>query len=333
MQTVSVLRKIPILFSQLKTVVNEVHSESGKSKAVIFSDILLCMLRYGASPNNYHYFQFYNLKNSERKTYTTNKTSEKMIKKFNNPADIHFSENKLTFAEKFASMYCRDFLNADTMSFADFENFCKDKDKFIIKPYGGAQGQDIRVFRLPSDNKNLKAVFDEIKEKHPEGFIIEEWICQHPDLSNIFPDAVNCLRVITVLDHSKVDIITGGVTFSLGAEIANGSQPSIVAPVDFEKGIISQSGASFFTPLYEKHPVTNAQIKGFKMPCWKETLALVEKAAKHVPTVGYVGWDIAITPEGPVLIEGNTTPGYKYYQIPAHLEDKKGNKDRYIKHL
>lgn len=28
---------------------------------------------------------------------------------------------------------------------------------------------------------------------------------------------------------------------------------------------------------------------------------------------------------GPILIEGNTTPGYKYYQIPAHMDDKCGN--------
>ena len=56
---------------------------------------------------------------------------------------------------------------------------------------------------------------------------------------------------------------------------------------------------------------------------------MLKKAAKEVPEVAYVGWDIAITPEGPVLIEGNTTPGYRYYQIPAHMQDNIGNKKRY----
>ena len=319
-----------MVFQQIKIVISKIHKETNKSKLLLFLDILICMMCYGASPNNYWYFQFYKIPRKYRKTYTTNKISQKMIKKYNNPVDIDIFENKLIFAEKFSDMYCRSFLSAESMTKQDFELFCTNKEKFILKPCGGAQGQNIKVYHI---NNNVDFLFDEIKENYCNGYIIEEWIVQHPILSKIFPDAVNCLRVITVLNNDKVEIITGGVTFSLGAEIANGSQPSIVAPVDFSTGIINKPAASFGTYLYEKHPTTNAQILGVQLPYWKEILALLEKAAKHVPSVGYIGWDIAITPTGPVLIEGNTTPGYKYYQIPAHLFDKKGNKDKYTCHL
>lgn len=326
------INRIKPIYNQLHDVVNKIHNETKKNRLVLFFDIILCMLIYGASPNNYQYFNFYKLSAKERKTYTTHRISEKMIKKFNKPADIEFFENKLVFAKKFNSMYNREFLNADTMSFNEFFAFCKGKNKFILKPYGGAQGQNIVVYHI-SKQEDIMTIYQEIKTNYSKGFIIEEWICQHHVLTQIFPDAVNCLRVITVLNNNKVNIITGGVTFSLGSEIANGSQPSIVAPVNFETGVISKAGASFNTPLYEKHPVTQAQILGITLPFWNETIALVEKAARHVPSVGYVGWDIAITPTGPVLIEGNTTPGYKYYQIPAHLSDKIGNKNKYVCHL
>ena len=58
---------------------------------------------------------------------------------------------------------------------------------------------------------------------------------------------------------------------------------------------------------------------------------MLKKATALVPEVGYIGWDIAITPTGPIIIEGNTTPGYKYYQIPIHMDNKIGNKKRYKK--
>jgi glutathione synthase/RimK-type ligase-like ATP-grasp enzyme len=32
---------------------------------------------------------------------------------------------------------------------------------------------------------------------------------------------------------------------------------------------------------------------------------MVEKASKRLPTIPYVGWDIAITENGPALIEAN----------------------------
>ena len=105
------------------------------------------------------------------------------------------------------------------------------------------------------------------------------------------------------------------------------------APVDFNTGIIHKPAATFGSELYENHPTTGARILGVKVPFWNEILKMLDSACRKVPTVRYIGWDVAITPCGPVIIEGNTTPGYKYYQIPAHLSDGIGNKDLYAVHL
>jgi hypothetical protein len=50
------------------------------------------------------------------------------------------------------------------------------------------------------------------------------------------------------------------------------------------------------------------------MPLWHETqrLALAAHRAFHYRTT--VGWDIAITPEGPVLLEGNTNYDVMFLQ-------------------
>ncbi len=325
----SISKTIKKVVSEISENALSISKTEGKSKLIISFDMLYCLLKYSASPNNYEKFEFYNLSASQRKTYVTFGLSRKMIKKFNNPHDIDWFEDKLKFAEKFNDMFGRDYLNVESMTFEEFKKFCQNKDKFICKSINGSQGADIKVYHLD----NLEQIFAELKQRYNTGYMIEEWIHQHTVLSEIYPDAVNCLRIITVFDGKKVHLLTGGVTFGIESEIANGSQPSIVAPVNFKNGIMEKHAATFKSPLYEKHPKTNAQILGVQLPFWDEIKQMLEVACRRIPTVGYIGWDIAIKPEGPVLIEGNTTPGYKYYQIPKHLEDGIGNKHIYEIHL
>ena len=56
---------------------------------------------------------------------------------------------------------------------------------------------------------------------------------------------------------------------------------------------------------------------------------LVREAAQVVPQVGYVGWDVCFTPEGPCLVEGNQFPGHDIYQLPVHTPDKIGIMPRF----
>ena len=324
----NVLLKVKKTYSGFKKYAVEISKKANKNSFCILLDMVYCLIRYSASPNNYDKFEFYNLTAKQRKTYFTYGINQKMIRKFNSAGDIDSFENKLKFAEVFNDLFKREYLSVTDMSFAEFEQFCIGKEKFICKPYGGSQGANIKVFKVD----DVKKIFDELKNDFNEGYMLEEWILQHEELSRIYPDAVNCLRVITVFDGNEAHLITGGYTFGIETEIANGSQPSVVAPVNMETGEM-KAAATFGSELFDFHPKTKAQIKGVFVPYWNEVRELLSTACRRVPSIGYVGWDIAITPTGPVLIEGNTTPGYKYYQIPKHLENGIGNREKYEKFL
>ena len=56
---------------------------------------------------------------------------------------------------------------------------------------------------------------------------------------------------------------------------------------------------------YVRHPGRGAFMPGLCVPHWSETLKTVRRAMDIVPGMGYVGWDIAETPAGPELVEGN----------------------------
>ena len=61
--------------------------------------------------------------------------------------------------------------------------------------------------------------------------------------------------------------------------------------------------------LYETHPDTGARIADFQLPDMDAVRALITEVALVIPEVRYVGWDIVVTPTGPVLVEGNWGAG------------------------
>ncbi|MBO5513265.1 MAG: hypothetical protein J5961_01580, partial [Mogibacterium sp.] len=69
------------------------------------------------------------------------------------------------------------------------------------------------------------------------------------------------------------------------------------------------------------------------VPYWQEIREMIDKASRVVPTVGFVGWDVAVMEDGPVLIEGNTYPASNNIQLP-YVPDHEGMKhvfDRFFK--
>lgn len=299
--------------------------KENKSGIINAADMILCTLLYGASPNNYQEFDFDNLNWKERSTYVTNGLSRKIIRKCNQASYVDFFEDKIKFATRFERYFGRQWTSTVGLTYEKFSTFVSGKDKLIYKPVENAQGKGIKVFSQLDD---LQHVYESI-QKASEKAIIEEWILQHPALSTMYNKAINCLRIITFYNNGNVTFLAGGVTWGNGMDIANVCASGIVSPVNFENGVLEKPAADFSGRIYEKHPITGASLVGFELPFWKETKLMLEAAAAEIPQVAYIGWDIAITPTGPILIEGNTTPGYKYYQIPAHMENKKGNRALY----
>lgn len=109
-----------------------------------------------------------------------------------------------------------------------------------------------------------------------------------------------------------------------GKCVDNFNSGGMVAPVDEITGIVSQVAIDKQKNVYEKHPATGEKIKGFKFPYWEEAIDMCKEACQEIPDMGYVGWDVAFTPDGPVFVEGNEFPGHDIYQLPEHTPDKIG---------
>ena len=53
------------------------------------------------------------------------------------------------------------------------------------------------------------------------------------------------------------------------------------------------------------HPVSGVALEGLSLPLWTEAQALVLRACLTMLPMRSIGWDIGLTPSGPILIEAN----------------------------
>ena len=280
--------------------------ERGGAKRYV--DLLWCMLRYGASPRNYYWFGFYELNAEHIKTFVTHRLSQKMQKVNNNPNFEIYFDNKKLLCEKF-----KEFMKRKCV----FNKDCTEEvvsefgDKVIYKPIEGSMAQGIIVVKTKDRTRKELAAY---LQSLPDG-MVEEWITQHRLVSEFNPNAVNIVRVVTARNKEKFAYLAATFAVANDKEVTNASANAMFANIDIETGEVISNACDYDENIYEFQPNTGVKFKGFVIPFWNEVLSLVKKASTVIPEVGYVGWDVAITPNGPIIVEGNNCPGYEWMQV------------------
>ena len=156
--------------------------------------------------------------------------------------------------------------------------------------------------------------------------LIEEVVVQCKEMSKLYPNAINTVRIITVhrYDDSVKVVAAYQRIGNNGRIVDNYNGGGMVVPINEKTGIIEYPAVDKLKNVYYEHPMTHTKIVGFKIPKYKEAIELCKKASKVVKEIRYVGWDIAITDKGPVIIEGNEYPGHDIYQLPIHRTNNIG---------
>lgn len=316
-------RVVNMDFKAMIKKVNSIHIKTGKSRLSIISDMRNCALKYGAGYMDYDLFEMYNLSDEERDTYITRGRNNDLIKRYNNPEYAHMFRNKAEFNTLFKDFIKRDWTLVNHIPRKKIIEFMKKHNTFMAKPINGTCGKGIEKINT-KDFQTLDEIYDYLTKNGNE-YELEEVITQHPKVSKIYPDAINTVRIVTILNDLDIPhVICAYFRIGNGKHVDNFNSGGMVAPVNEETGIVIDKAIDKEKNLYAKHPLTNSSIKDFLFPNWKEALELVKEASKKVPEMRYVGWDVAFTPQGPILVEGNEYPGHDIYQLPEHTHNKQG---------
>ncbi|WDI33085.1 sugar-transfer associated ATP-grasp domain-containing protein [Hyphococcus flavus] len=151
------------------------------------------------------------------------------------------------------------------------------------------------------------------------GYVFQEMLKPHDVISKITKGRVASLRVLTLLGEN------GAVVKSIVARFPAGDNQvdnfrrcgNLVAPVDVETGVLgaAQRGVGVTSESVLIHPDTNAQIEGVHMPDIEQAKKLACEAAVLYPNLHLQSWDIALTPDGPKLLEVNPGGNFNIIQL------------------
>lgn len=281
----------------------------------------------GATLKDYYAFKFWEIDEAEQKTYFTQKDSNKISAKY----DTNELHRDILLNKELSCIHFSDFLRRPwcinrNISFEEFKERFANEKKIVYKPLDGNGGLGICVFAI--DDDTVKEVYEKIMG-YSRG-VVEGFVVQHADISRLTPNSVNTVRVVSVSEdvtgseERKTDVAYVAMRIGSGKScVDNFTDGGMVVGVDLEKGEIVTDGVTIDGTVFTHHPETNTKFRGFKIPYFKETLEMVQEAGKTIS--GYVGWDIAITETGPVLIEANIMPGNRILQMP-YVTDRIGKR-------
>lgn len=134
--------------------------------------------------------------------------------------------------------------------------------------------------------------------------IIEEYICQDSVLSELNPSAVSVVRFYSVTSPYGTHLFAPVLTSALHKDIANGCQDALTAVVDIRTGkVLTDAVDQNKMEEHTVHPMTGVAFKGLQLNHWDKTLEMLKRAVPLGKKISNIGWDVAITKDGPVLIE------------------------------
>ena len=286
-----------------------VEKESGRSGLSIFFDMIGSMFVYGTGYLDYMTFGFAMIGKEKRRTFMTMNDNIALNKQLNQRQWQSVFEDKLRFNEIFSSFLGREWLDLKTAPLSEFIRFCKERDSFFVKQNDSFGGLGVQKITL-SENTDLERLYASLGRNGYD--LAEETIQQHPEMDRLCARSINTLRITTLLDdlgkpHCVYSLLRVGNGKKDVDNVTSGGMYTLVG----EDGVLHYPAFCDKTAsYYEKHPVSGTCFAGFRIPYFQEAVELCLTASQKVPQMRYIGWDVAISPTGPRLVEGNSFPGY-----------------------
>lgn len=281
-----------------------------RSPIMMFIDAAFCVIFTGSGLSDYLNYKFYQKNWKERKTYATIGYQADFYKIFGRDPE-HILSNKVNFLKNYPELTRRDFYDC-SQGLENLKKFLAKHKNFVIKPINGLGGTGVKKLNA-KDIEDLE-VFK--KELETNNMYLEELIVQDKDWGKISPNSINTIRVMTSNINGKVKI------FCMIARIGNSvnlqdnfHQGGTGVLIDTEKGILVGKATNKDMEEFISHPLTNIKFDGYKIPHFNEISNLCLEAAKKFPKTNVIGWDVAITDKGPLIIEGNNGPGFDLVQV------------------
>ncbi len=211
-------------------------------------------------------------------------------------------------------------LDESALTYDDMLAATVEGERIFFKPTDGAGGYGIIVLTHVGDKFTMKGMvvdtFEKMGLNKNATYLIQRGIKQDKEISKIYGDCINTLRVIAQYRNGKTHLIACIMRIGRnGAEVDNSAQGGLSLKINLEDG-------SFITPaitehggeLFDVHPDTGYVFKGNGLHNWRERKQEIINIVSKLSKYNDLGWDIALTETGIQVIEFNFGYGIEHLQ-------------------
>lgn len=303
------------LLKNTKSAYRKFGVTSIKAKIRCFLPIRRLYYELGWEPYEYFQFEAEGKTSEELNSYICKKEHGFMVRFFNKQDDIAFLQDKWKTYGRYGQFFHRQVLWSLNESNESLQSFFESHDRVILKPVDGTFGIGVKVVQCSDYSQQIQKLYDE----YPNGVLIEELIQQDNVIGDMHKESVNTIRIYSITDGDEVVVFHPWLRIGRGHNVIdNASAGGVGAAIDFETGII-QTARDKRGHTFDRHPDTDQTIIGVQIPQWNELKEMVREMALVNPQLHYVGWDVALSTDGWVLVEGNPRA-----QIGFQIMERKG---------
>lgn len=278
-------------------------------------DLILNYLFRGISYKQFWEQSFDELDKAARRNMLSETELIRFDIRYNPHKDVYIVGNKWHAYNWFKEYYVRECcfvkreafeesVNAGCEGMDEFVAFANRHKRFIVKPLFKDSGVGVAI--VDSEGLDVKTILAKCPQSD---FIAEELIVQSDALAKFHPSSVNTLRLNTVRCKDSVEVVWPILRFGRSGNIVDNAHFNGIFSVIDEKSGMAIAAGDVKRHKYVEHPDTHCPLVGFKVPQWEEACELVRLLATKTEGLRFIGWDLAHTDKGWVLVEANTSPG------------------------
>lgn len=296
-----------------------------ESREKIICDMVYSLHRFGCMFDEYFLYDFNLLNAKGRSAFVTDKNRWAIYEQLNDESSLKYFDNKMSTYEMFREYYGREAIAVGAGKEDDVEEliaFANAHSSAIVKPMMGSGGKGVFLADFSADG--VDRAVRKILAATP--CVVEEVIVQVPKMAALHPSSLNTVRLPTIrLASGDICFFHPFLRMGRGGSVVdNAASGGIFSVVDPESGIVYMDGVDEHGGRYIIHPDTHVAIPGFSIPRWEEAKELAKKLSEKIPSCRYVGWDLALTKRGWVMVEGNPNG-----QLVMQMVTKQGLKQEF----
>lgn len=214
--------------------------------------------------------------------------------------DKYMNSNDIKTAKLIAIIMNGEILDIKFEKYHNIENLFQ--KTVFIKNIDGECANGVYCIKSYEDYKKMEQTFKS------GNYIIQEKLIQDEKMNALYSGSVNTIRIVTVRENKEIKILSSGlrVGTTRSKNVDNWAAGGLYIEINND-GKLTKYG--FAKPIYggklEVHPDTKIKFEGYQIPKYEEVVSLVKRAHNTLYGIHSIGWDVAITSDGPVLIEGN----------------------------